>query len=272
MRHLSEPDVTDTPREPAAVEVANARLAFGSRLVAAGLSCRFPAGKISVILGGSGVGKTVLLRMIARLQRPDWGEIWVGPQEITRLSDAEVRDLRQQIGMMFQMGALLDSMTVFDNVALPLREHTGLTEEAILERVHRQFEAVGLKDVDRLYPAEISGGMTKRVALARAMIHEPRIVLCDEPFSGLDPIAVRLIEQLIEDTNERAGVTTILTSHHIGSTMRIADHIVFLVDGIAIAGTPEELRDSRDARLRAFLDAEQIEPRSARRGARETQA
>ncbi len=259
------PMVLDTRPEAANVEVQGVRLAFGARLVANGMACRFPAGKISVILGGSGVGKTVLLRMIARLLRPDWGEIWVGPQEITRLPDAGVRTLRQRIGMMFQGGALLDSMTVFDNVALPLREHTPLAEEAIAERVHRQFEAVGLKDVDRLFPAEISGGMVKRVALARAMIHEPAILLCDEPFSGLDPIAVRLIEQLVEDTNARVGVTTILTSHHISSTMRIADHIVFLVDGIAIAGTPDELARSRDPRLRAFLDADQIELSEARR-------
>ncbi len=259
------PMAPDRRPEAVSVEVQGVRLAFGPRLVANGMSCHFAAGKVNVILGGSGVGKTVLLRMLARLLRPDWGEIWVGPQEITRLPDSEVRTLRQRIGMMFQGGALLDSMTVFDNVALPLREHTPMAEEAITERVHRQFEAVGLKDVDRLYPGEISGGMTKRVALARAMIHEPSILLCDEPFSGLDPIAVRLIEQLIEDTNARVGVTTILTSHHISSTMRIADHIVFLVDGIAISGTPDELGHSRDPRVRAFLDADSVEVSDARR-------
>jgi phospholipid/cholesterol/gamma-HCH transport system ATP-binding protein len=259
------PMAAESRPDAATVEIQGLRLAFGPRLVFNGMACRFPAGKINVILGGSGVGKTVLLRTIARLLRPDWGEIWVGSQEITRLPDADVRTLRQRIGMMFQGGALLDSMTVFDNVALPLREHTPLAEEAIADRVHRQFEAVGLKDVDRLYPAEISGGMTKRVALARAMIHEPSLLLCDEPFSGLDPIAVRLIEQLVEDTNARVGVTTILTSHHISSTMRIADHIVFLVDGIAISGTPEELARSRDPRVRAFLDADTVEKSDARR-------
>jgi phospholipid/cholesterol/gamma-HCH transport system ATP-binding protein len=237
------------------VDVVSVRLAFGDRRVFDGLSCRFSASKISVILGASGSGKTTLLRTLAGLQRPDYGDVWIGEQEISRLPDRQLRKVRQRLGMMFQGGALLDSMSVFDNVALPLREHTRLSEKEITERVHAQFEAVGLKRVDKLLPGELSGGMRKRVALARAMITEPEILLIDEPFSGLDPLAVRLIEALLVDVNHSKGLTMILTNHHIGSTMRMADEVVFLVDGAAISGTVKELKSSIDPRIQRFLKA-----------------
>ncbi len=155
------------------VDVTSVRLAFGERRVFDGLSCRFSQGKVSVILGASGVGKSTLLRLMAGLHRPDYGDIWIGEQEISRLSERQLRRVRRRIGMMFQGGALLDSMTVFDNVALALREHTKLGETEIADRVHAQFDAVGLKRVDALLPGELSGGMKKRAALARAMITEP---------------------------------------------------------------------------------------------------
>jgi phospholipid/cholesterol/gamma-HCH transport system ATP-binding protein len=243
------------PLGAAHVDVISLRLAFGERRVFDGLSCRFAPGKISVILGASGVGKSTLLRLIAGLLRPDYGDIWIGEQEISRMPESKLRKLRRRLGMMFQGGALLDSMPVFENVALPLREHTHLKEREIADRVHAQFEAVGLKRVDALLPGQLSGGMKKRVALARALITEPEILLIDEPFSGLDPLAVRLIEALLGDVTRSAGLTMILTNHHIGSTMRMADEIVFLVDGAALSGTVKEIKDSSDPRLRRFLEA-----------------
>ena len=231
------------------------RHSFDERVIFDGLVARFREGELACILGASGVGKSTLLRMIATLLKPDSGEIWFGDQELTRLSETAAKGYRRRVGMMFQGGALLDSMTVFDNVALPLREHRDFGAAEIADRVHAQFDAVGLKVEDRLLPAQISGGMRKRLALARAMITEPELLLCDEPFSGLDPIAVRTIEALLLETKARTGVTMILTNHHIGSTMRISDQIVFLVGGTAICGTVDEFRSSMDPRITAFLDA-----------------
>ena len=247
-------------RDPSApgksdVDVRELALAFGERVVFDGMSCRFRHDEISIILGGSGVGKSVLLRVIAQLQKPDSGEVWVGDEEITRMTPAQVRRFRRRVGMMFQQGALLDSMTVFDNVALPLREHTAMRAGEIADAVHAQLEAVGLKDVDHLLPAALSGGMKKRVALARAMINKPEILLIDEPLSGLDPIAVRMIEALLEELSQMAKMTMIITSHHISSTLRMADHIVYLVGGGAITGSRDEIQRSADPRLRAFLEA-----------------
>ncbi|HTO71080.1 MAG TPA: ATP-binding cassette domain-containing protein [Myxococcota bacterium] len=231
------------------------RLAFGERRVFDGLSCRFSPAKVSVILGASGVGKSTLLRLIGGLLRPDYGDVWIGEQEISRLPERQLQRARRRLGMMFQGGALLDSMTVFDNVALPLREHTKLREREIADRVHAQFEAVGLKRVDALLPGQLSGGMKKRAALARAMITDPEILLIDEPFSGLDPLAVRLIEALLVGVNRTKGLTMILTNHHIGSTIRMADEVVFLVDGASIHGTVKEIRESIDPRIQRFLEA-----------------
>jgi phospholipid/cholesterol/gamma-HCH transport system ATP-binding protein len=252
---MAEPAAEAQPGSRAHVDVISLRLAFGDRRVFDGLSCRFEKGKISVILGASGVGKSTLLRLISGLQRPDYGDVWIGEREITRMPERQLRVIRHSLGMMFQGGALLDSMTVFDNVALPLREHTRLSETEIAKRVHAQFEAVGLKRVDALLPGQISGGMKKRVALARAMIMDPEILLIDEPFSGLDPLAVRLIEALLVDVNRSKGLTMILTNHHIGSTMRMADEIVFLVDGGAVAGSVKDIKESIDPRIQRFLEA-----------------
>jgi len=237
------------------VEVENLRLAFGSNVVFDTLSCRFLYDQISIIIGASGCGKSTLLRSIALLQKPDSGFIRVGKEDITGLTGREALRYRQRIGMMFQHGALLDSMTVFDNVALPLREHTRMGSREIADAVHEQLEAVGLKNVDKLLPGELSGGMKKRVALARAMINRPEILFCDEPVSGLDPLAVRMIEALLVDVSQRTRVTMIITSHHMSSTMRMADHIVYLVNGKALSGTPDEIQRNPDPRLRAFLDA-----------------
>lgn len=241
--------------EPAHVDVLGLRLAYGTNRVFKGLSCRFSQGRISTIIGASGCGKSTLLKLIACLIRPDYGDIWVGDQEVTCMPEPQARRFRRRIGMLFQAGALLDSMTVFDNVSLPLSENTDLTSTEIADEVHLQFEAVGLENVDRLLPGELSGGMRKRVALARAMITRPEILLVDEPFSGLDPIAVRMVESLLVDLRQRTGVTMILVNHDIPSTMRMADQIVFLIGYRALSGTVEEMQASEDPRVRAFLDS-----------------
>jgi phospholipid/cholesterol/gamma-HCH transport system ATP-binding protein len=243
--------------DPVHIRVADVRFARGERPVFAGVSCDFPRGRINVILGGSGSGKTTLLRMFGGLLRPDSGSIRVdGGVELVGAPLSQIRELRRRVAMLFQGGALLDSMTVFDNAALPLREHTRLAPAEIRARVDQVFESVGLEGVDALLPAELSGGMRKRAALARALVMEPEILLCDEPFSGLDPATVRLIEALLVETNRRTGVTMIVASHHIDSTFRMADHIVLLVEGAAISGTPDEFRSSRDPRVEAFFAGE----------------
>jgi phospholipid/cholesterol/gamma-HCH transport system ATP-binding protein len=231
-------------------------LSFGKRRVFRGLSCGFPRGCISVVLGGSGGGKSTLLRLIGGLVRPDRGRVIVAGEDVTRLSERELFRVRDRIGMLFQGGALLDSMSIFDNVALPLIEHTELSPQDIAAEVSRRLRAVGLEETERLYPRQLSGGMARRAALARTIVTDPEIVLCDEPFSGLDPVNVRRIENLLVELSQRLGITLILTSHHLASTLRMADRLVFMTDGEAICGTPEELLASRDPRLVEFLEAE----------------
>ena len=252
------------PLEPSRGEVEISKLSFqrGPRRIFDELSCRFPAGRISVVLGASGTGKTTLLRLLATLERPASGEIWIdGELEITCVDFDQAQEYRQRVGMMFQHGALLNSMTVFDNVALPLREHTSDTESEIADRVHEVFAAVGLVDVDSLLPGQLSGGMTKRAALARALIERPRILLVDEPFSGLDPASVRRVEELLVGASRRYGPTTILTSHHIPSTLRIADHVVVLADGRAVEGSAAEVQRSEHPVVAGFF-TEVSEPAS----------
>jgi phospholipid/cholesterol/gamma-HCH transport system ATP-binding protein len=235
------------------VELSHVQVAFGSRAVLRDLSCVFPRDRITVILGGSGSGKSTLLRTIGGLVRPRSGRVVVDGEDITRLSERELFRVRKKLGMMFQQGALLDSLTVFDNLAFPLREHTRMDERAIAEAVHATIAAVGLQNVDELLPGQLSGGMVKRVALARAIVREPVILLCDEPFSGLDPISARRIEALLVQINRERGVTLIVVSHSIPSTMRMADHVVVLLPDGVVEGSPADLQRSTDPRIVAFL-------------------
>jgi phospholipid/cholesterol/gamma-HCH transport system ATP-binding protein len=229
-------------------------MAYGNREVLRDLSCVFQRGKISVILGGSGSGKSTILRLIAGLRRPTSGRILIDGDDITHLNDDGLYEVRKKIGMMFQHGALLDSLSVFDNVAFPLREHSQLGEPEIAEQVHLCLRAVGLNDVDTMLPRELSGGMIKRVALARALMRSPVVVIADEAFSGLDPVSIKLIEALLVKINREFHVTMILVSHHIPSTMRMADKVVLLVQGRVVQGTPEELARTEDADVRRFLN------------------
>jgi len=236
------------------------QLRRGDRRVFDGLSCGFARAQINVVLGGSGAGKTTLLRLIGGLTRPESGSVYVADEDVTRLSERQLFRTRTRLGMLFQGGALLDSMTIFENVALPLREHTQLSEHDIAQEVARRLVAVGLPATENLLPRQLSGGMNRRAALARTIVKDPEIVLCDEPFSGLDPINVRRIEALLVDLNRRLGLTMIITSHHLASSLRMADRIVFLVDGRAIAGTPQDLLRSTDQRVVEFLQADSDGP------------
>jgi phospholipid/cholesterol/gamma-HCH transport system ATP-binding protein len=245
-----------TAKRTVPVAFDHVTMRFGSRRVLEDFSCAFPSQRISVILGGSGAGKTTILRLIGGLVQPQAGQIWVAGTQIVGLSERELYEVRRHLGMMFQGGALLNSLTVYENLAFPLREHTRLSEREIAERVHATLAAVGLKDVDHLLPGELSGGMVKRVALARAILRDPEILLCDEPFSGLDPISVKRIEALLRRINQERGITMIVSSHHIPSTMRMAHHVVLLWDHKAVQGTPHELATSPDPQIADFFNEE----------------
>jgi phospholipid/cholesterol/gamma-HCH transport system ATP-binding protein len=246
--------VTDSVAEESVhVELDSVRLTFGERTIFDGLSCRFARARISVLMGGSGTGKSTVLRMIGGLLRPDAGRVLVAGVDMSAPGGADLLRIRRRLGMLFQDGALLDSMTVYENVGLPLREHTKLSEPEIRVAVHERLAAVGLENVDDLLPGELSGGMLRRVALARAIIMDPEIVLCDEPFSGLDPPNVERIEALFGELCRTRGLTLIVTSHHMASSLRMSDQIVLLRDQRAMSGTPSSLATSGDPEITDFL-------------------
>lgn len=232
------------------------RMRFGGRTILDGLRCAFPRGRVSVILGGSGMGKTTLLRLVGGLVHAQSGRILVRGRDVVPLSERQLREVRADVGMMFQNGALLDSLTVFDNLALPLRERGGLAPAQVAEKVRATLAAVGMKDAETLLPRQLSGGMTKRAALARAILKDPHLLLCDEPFSGLDPISTRRIEELLVRLNRERGMTVVAVSHDMASTFRMADHIVLLLPEGVFQGTPEELRANPNPAVTAFLDPE----------------
>ena len=239
---------------PAHVSFDDVHMAFDGRVVHRGLSCAFARGRISVILGGSGSGKSTLLRLIGGLVRPTSGRIRVADTDITQLSETELFAVRSRLGMLFQGGALLDSLTVFDNLALPLRERRAGSAAEIAQRVREQLDSVGLDGVEGLLPGQLSGGMLRRAALARAMILRPEILLCDEPFSGLDPISLKRIESLLSGINRRLGTTLLIVSHHIASTVRLADQVLLLLPGRIVVGPPAELEASADLDVAGFFD------------------
>jgi phospholipid/cholesterol/gamma-HCH transport system ATP-binding protein len=238
------------------VALKNVSMSYGRRRVLRDLSCAFPAGAISVVLGGSGSGKSTILKLIGGLIGASAGQIDVGGRNVVGLRESDLYGVRRDLGMMFQNGALLDSKSVFDNLAFPLREHSTLSEREIADRVHHSLASVGLSDVDDLLPRELSGGMVKRVALARALVGQPKILLVDEPFSGLDPLSTKLIEALLVRINRQHAMTMIVVSHHIPSTMRMADQVVLLLPDGVIAGSPAELSGAADPRVRRFLTEE----------------
>ena len=224
-----------------------------------GLSADFPAGKLTYILGPSGVGKSVTIKHILGLLRPDSGDVWVSGKNMSTLSGRELAEHRKIFGMLFQNSALFDDMTIFENVAFPLREHTSLTESEITEKVTRSLSILGMTTGYDKFPSELSGGMKKRVALARAIIREPQILLYDEPTTGLDPVTRVTVDELIETLKREYRLTSLVISHDIPSALRLADQIAFLQDGkFVFWGTPEEFKNAENEVIRRFLDADRM--------------
>lgn len=228
----------------------------GERVIFDHINLSMPRGKITAIMGPSGCGKTTLLRMIGGQLKPLSGSVRVDGQEVTALSRGALMSLRQRMGMLFQSGALLTDLPVFENVAFPLREHTRLPEPMIRDLVLMKLEAVGLRGARDLMPSELSGGMARRVALARAIALDPMIILYDEPFTGQDPISMGVLLRLIEQMNEALGTTSVIVSHDVRETASISDYIYVLSGGKIIGeGTPDQLDVSDSEWVRQFMDA-----------------
>lgn len=241
-------------RETVLVQIRDLRFARGARVIFDGVDIDIQRGKITAIMGPSGTGKTTLLRLIGGQLRPQGGKVRVAGKEVSALSRHELYQLRKRIGMLFQSGALLTDLSVFENVAFPLREHTQLPEDIIRDLVLMKLQAVGLRGARDLMPSELSGGMARRVALARAIALDPMMIMYDEPFAGQDPISMAAIVQLIDKLNEVLGLTSIIVSHDVHETAAIADYIYVLSQGKVIGhGTPEAIANSDSARVQQFM-------------------
>lgn len=237
------------------IDVRDLHKSFNGFQVLKGINLQMAPGTTTVVLGGSGSGKTVLMKHIMGLFKPDSGEVMVDGQNVSVMSRQELAVFRQRMGMVFQNAALFDSMTVGENVAFPLREHAKeMTEAEIWQKVKDTLAVVDLVDIEHKFPAELSGGMRKRVGLARAVIMEPKIVLYDEPTTGLDPLTTESVDQMILGAAKKLKVTSVVISHDIGSAFHIADHIAMLHHGVIVEqGTPKDLRNSKEPHTREFL-------------------
>ncbi|EMI7297799.1 phospholipid ABC transporter ATP-binding protein MlaF [Vibrio parahaemolyticus] len=239
------------------VTVNNLTFSRGNRTIFDGIDLHVPEGKVTAIMGPSGIGKTTLLRLIGGQLYPEQGEIWFDGNNIPTLSRKKLYNARKKMSMLFQSGALFTDLNVFDNVAFPLREHTNLSEDLIRTMVLLKLEAVGLRGAAQLMPSELSGGMARRAALARAIALDPDLIMFDEPFVGQDPITMGVLVELIKDLNQALGLTSIVVSHDVPEVMSIADWVYLLADGKIIAfGTPEELSQNPDPRVQQFLQGD----------------
>jgi phospholipid/cholesterol/gamma-HCH transport system ATP-binding protein len=248
------------PTSPNEIAVRLTNVSFGydrSRPVLSGIDLTVPRGRLVAIMGGSGCGKTTILRLIGGQLRPQAGTISVGGIDVASLDRDALFALRRRIGMLFQFGALFTDMSVYENVAFPMREHTELPEELVRDLVLMKLNAVGLRGAAKLMPSELSGGMSRRVALARAIALDPMLVMYDEPFAGLDPISLGIVGQLIRKLNDALGITSIVVTHDIYESLKIVDYIYFVSGGRIIAqGTPDAVRASRDPFVRQFVDGQ----------------
>lgn len=237
------------------VELKDVHFAHGNRPLYKGLSMSVPKGKVIAVMGPSGIGKTTLLKLIGGQLRPNQGSIQVAGEEVPKLSRDKLYELRKRMSMLFQSGALFTDMSVFDNVAFPLREHTDLSEDIIRSVVLMKLEAVGLRGARDLMPTELSGGMARRAALARAIALDPDLIMYDEPFAGQDPISMGVIVKLIKSLNESLGLTSIVVSHDVNEVLSIADYAYVIADKKVVAeGTPDELRNDDTAIIQQFLN------------------
>jgi phospholipid/cholesterol/gamma-HCH transport system ATP-binding protein len=244
------------PQSPDLVVCRNLSFGYGERVVLDGISLTVPRGKVTALMGASGGGKTTMLRLISGQVRAQQGEVLFDGQDVAKLDHEGLYAARRRMGMLFQFGALFADLSVFENVAFPLREHTGLTEGLIRDIVLMKLEAVGLRGARDLMPSEISGGMNRRVALARAIALDPDLIMYDEPFSGLDPISLGTSARLIRQLNDTLGITSLVVSHEIPETFHMADQVIVLANGrIAAQGTPAEVRESSDPLVYQFVHA-----------------
>ncbi len=228
----------------------------GDRLILGKVSFSVPRGKVTALMGASGGGKTTVLRLIGGQQKASSGEVLFDGQNVGKMNQPALYEARRRMGMLFQFGALFTDSSVFDNVAFPLREHTRLDEALIRDIVLMKLNAVGLRGARDLMPSEVSGGMARRVALARAIVLDPELIMYDEPFSGLDPISLGTAAQLIRQLNDTLGITSIVVSHDLDETFRIADQVIILANGgVAAQGTPDEVRHSTDPLVHQFVNA-----------------
>ena len=241
-----------------AIELADVTFGYNRRQpVLKGITMTIPRGKVVAIMGGSGCGKTTILRLIGGQLRQQSGAVRVGGQSVRDLTRDQLFALRRRIGMLFQFGALFTDMTVFENVAFPMREHTDLADSLIRDLVLMKLQAVGLRGAAQFKPSELSGGMARRVALARAVALDPMLVMYDEPFAGLDPISLGIVGQLIRKLNDALGITSVVVTHDVYESLKIVDYLYFVSAGRIIAqGTPDEVRNSADPFVRQFVDGD----------------
>lgn len=244
------------------VEIKNLNYAYPSEdsgnlhYILKGINLNIPKGKVVAIMGGSGCGKTTLLRCIGGQLKPNSGDVLVANHNVAKMSNAELYKFRRKLGMLFQFGALFTDISVFDNVAFPLREHTNLSEAMIKDLVLLKLEAVGLRGAANLMPRELSGGMARRVALARSVALDPDLIMYDEPFTGLDPIALSIIGDLIRRLNDALGATSIMVTHDVQESLEIVDYVYFLAEGKVLAeGSPEEIRKSDNIFVQQFIQS-----------------
>ena len=238
------------------IQLEDVHFGYGERQVLEGVSLNIPKGKVTALMGASGGGKTTVLRLIGGQYRANSGRVLFDTLDIGGLQRDALFQARRRMGMLFQFGALFTDMTVFDNVAFPLREHTRLPETMVRDIVLMKLQAVGLRGARDLLPSQISGGMARRVALARAMVLDPELMMYDEPFAGLDPISLGTAARLIRQLNDTLGLTSIVVSHDLEETFHIADQVIILANGrIAAQGTPAEVRNSSDPLVKQFVSA-----------------
>ncbi|MDI1237865.1 MAG: ABC transporter ATP-binding protein [Polaromonas sp.] len=241
---------------PSLVELRHLTFGYGERVILDDISLSVPRGKVTALMGASGGGKTTILRLIGGQIRAQSGELLFDGQDVTRMDQAQIYAARRRMGMLFQFGALFADLSVYENVAFPLHEHTDLPEALIRDIVLMKLNAVGLRGARDLMPSEVSGGMARRIALARAIALDPELVMYDEPFSGLDPISLGTAARLIRHLNDAMGLTSIFVSHELEQTFAVADHVIILANGkIATEGTPEHVRQSTDPLVYQYVNA-----------------
>ncbi len=250
----------DSHSDIALVELRDVTFSYpaslGDRVILERVTLSIPRGKVTVLMGASGGGKTTVLRLIGGQQKANTGHVLFAGQDVGQMAQSALYAARRRMGMLFQFGALFTDLNVFDNVAFPLREHTELPPALVRDIVLMKLNAVGLRGARDLMPSEISGGMARRVAMARAMVLDPELIMYDEPFAGLDPIALGTAARLIRELNDALGITSLIVSHDLEETFRIADKVIILANGrIAAEGTPDQVRTSTDSLVHQFVNA-----------------